>query len=218
MRARRTRVLRGLLAAALATFVAALSHTISGDAVPGIFALAVASVLAVFVCIALAGRALSPWRLAVSVVLSQLGYHLFFALAPATTGTVTTGAVATGTVTTGTVTTSAGHHSGMILLSTDAVTHVHATPAPAMWLGHALAAGVTIAALVRGERVLVALVDTLRMGVRALIIARVVPVVGGEVRTAVDWLPVLVARHRVLLSAMRHRGPPAPVRRTHSFA
>lgn len=198
MRARRIRVLRGLIAAGTATFVAALSHTFSGDAAPGLFALAAASVLAVFVCIIFAGRSLSPWRLGVSVALSQLGYHLLFALAPAASGTVTTG----------------GHHSGMVLLTTDAVTHVHASAGPEMWLGHALAAAVTITALLRGERVLFALFDTLRMGVRALLIVRVAPVVGGEALTAVGWLPVLGARQRVLLSAMRHRGPPAPLRRT----
>ncbi|PWC07726.1 hypothetical protein [Mycetocola zhujimingii] len=203
MRARRVRVLRGLIAAATATFVAALSHTVSGDAAPGLFALAAASVLAVFVCILFAGRSLSAWRLGVSVALSQLGYHLLFALAPATSGTVTTG----------------GHHSGMVLLTTDAVTHVHASAGPVMWFGHAIAAGVTIAALLSGERVLVALFDTLWIGIRALLVGRAPSVIGRPLLTAVDSLPVLVARQRLLLSAMRHRGPPAAARRnTLAFA
>ncbi len=197
MRARRIRVLRGLIAAATATLVAALSHTLSGESAPGVFALAAASVLAVFVCILFAGRSLSPLRLGASVVLSQLGYHLLFALAPATSGTVTTG----------------GHHSGMVLLTTDAATHVHASAGPAMWFGHAVAAVVTIGALLHGERVLLALVDTLRLGIRALLVGRAPSIIGRPSLTGVDWLPVFVASQRLLLSVMRHRGPPLAARR-----
>ena len=199
MRARRIRVLRGLVAALTATFLAAFSHAVSGAEVPGLFALIAASVLAAVVCIALAGRALSTWRLAASVVLSQLGFHTLFALAPASTGTVITGG---------------GHHAGTMVMTADATAHVHATASPVMWLGHALAAVVTIAALSSGERVLLALFDTLRLTVRVLRSALRVAPLGRPVLPGADWLPVLAAAERVLLSAMRHRGPPLGVRRT----
>ena len=199
MRARRIRVARGSAAAAAATFFAAFSHVVSGAEVPGLFALVAASVLAVFLCIALAGRTLSTWRLTASVVLSQLGYHLLFALVPASTGTITTGT---------------GHHADMVMMTTDATAHVHASASPAMWLGHALAAAVTIAALLHGERLFFALFDTLRLGVRVLLVGiRVAPVPRPAMPDA-DWLPILGAPQRVLLSAMRHRGPPTSARGT----
>ena len=199
MRARRIRVLRGLVAAAIATFIAAFSHAVSGTEVPGLFALVAASVLAAVICILLAGRALSTWRLAASVVLSQLGFHTLFALAPASSGTVTGGD---------------GHHTDMLVMTADATAHVHVTASPVMWLGHTLAAGVTIAALARGERALLALFDTLRLTVLVLWSTLRVAPLGRPVLPGAGWLPVLSAAERVLLSAMRHRGPPVMVRRT----
>ncbi|GGE91953.1 hypothetical protein [Mycetocola zhadangensis] len=199
MRARRIRVARGIAAAAVATFFAAFSHVVSGAEVPGLFALVAASVLSIFLCIALAGRTLSTWRLTASVLLSQLGYHLLFALVPASTGSVVT---------------APGHHADMVMMTTDATTHVHASTSPAMWLGHALAAMITVAALVYGERLLFSLFDTLRLGVRVLLVGiRLAPVRRPAMPNA-DWLPVLGANQRVLLSAMRHRGPPVAARRT----
>ncbi|MCP2031526.1 hypothetical protein L1277_001617 [Okibacterium sp. HSC-33S16] len=198
MRARRIRVLRGLVAAAMATFFAAFSHAVSGADAPGLFALVAASVLAAVVCIVLASRSLSPVRLAASVVASQLGYHLLFALAPAAHGTVAF---------------APGHHAQMVMMTTDVPTHVHASASPIMWLGHALAAAVTFAVLLRGEQLLAALVDTLLLSVRVLFrLLRLAPLERPALPGA-DWLPVLIARQRILLSAMRHRGPPAMMRR-----
>lgn len=193
MRARRIRVLRGLVAAATATFLAALSHAVSGAEVPGLFALVAASVLAAGICIPLAGRSLSTWRLSASVVLSQLGFHTLFALAPASSGTVTSGG---------------GHHADMMVLTADATAHVHASATPVMWLGHALAAAVTIAALSSGERVLLTLFDTLRLTVRVIWSTLRVAPLGRPALASAEWLPVLAAAERVLLSVMRHRGPP----------
>ncbi|MFU8946803.1 hypothetical protein ACLRGF_08695 [Mycetocola zhadangensis] len=198
VRARRIRVLRGLIAATTATFFAAFSHALSGTEVPGLFALVAASVLAMTVCILLASRSLSPVRLALSVVLSQLGYHLLFAFVPAASGTVIPGT---------------GHHANMVMMVTDAPAHVHASATPVMWLGHAIAAVVTIAVLLHGERAFLALFDTLRLSVRVFLTAiRVVPV-NRPALPAATWLPVLRSPQRVLLSAMRHRGPPTSVRR-----
>jgi hypothetical protein len=202
MRARRIRVARGSAAAAMATFFAAFSHAVSGAETPSFFALVAATVLAAALCIALADRALSAWRLAGSVVLSQLGYHLLFAMVPTSTGTVVAGT---------------GHHADMVMLTTDAGSHLHASASPTMWLGHTIAAVATIAALLYGERLFFALFDTLRLSVRVLCaVIRVAPLEIPALRRA-SWLPVLLAPQRVLLSVMRHRGPPSLAGRTALF-
>ena len=192
MQARRTRVIRGVLAAAVSTFAAAFSHGVASAEAPSVAALAAASVLAVFVCIALAGKA-TPLRVAGAVVLSQAGFHALFALAPAATGTVGT---------------AHGSHA-MVTVTTDAVAHAHAAPDAAMWLGHAVAAVVTILALVRGERSVVSILDSLRLTVSALLGAiRALPI-RTPARTVPDWLPVSSATTALLPSSVRRRGPPA---------
>lgn len=78
MDSRWARVARGGTAAAFATFVAALSHTLAGGAVPTPFGVGASLVLASTGCILLAGRSLSLWRLALSVALSQTLFHAVF--------------------------------------------------------------------------------------------------------------------------------------------
>ena len=191
MHARRTRVTRGVLAAAVATFAAAFSHGVAASEAPSVAALAAASVLAVFVCIALAGRA-TPLRLSASVILSQAGFHTLFTLVPALPGSVSA---------------SQGHH-GMVTLTTDAAAHVHESSDAGMWIGHAAAAAVTILALRHGERAFLAIADTLRLTLCAL----VGTIAGLPVRTpataAPEWLPVRSATTSLLPSSVHRRGPP----------
>jgi hypothetical protein len=199
MQARRIRVARGVLAAAVSTFAAAFSHGVASGEAPSILALAVASVLAVGVSIALAGRA-TPVRLALAVVGSQAAFHTLFAALPATSGTVM----------------QSGHH-GMVMLSTDAAAHVHGSADVAMWLGHAAAAVVTIVALQHGERVLLAFGATLSLAVRALIAGMgTVPVASPGVPIP-PWLPIPDARTTLLPFSANRRGPPLRTR-TLSFA
>lgn len=78
------RLLRGWAAAVVATLLAAGSHTLAGSAAPGhdagpapivwILTLALAAPL----CTALAGRALSWWRLSLAVGSSQLLFHWLY--------------------------------------------------------------------------------------------------------------------------------------------
>jgi hypothetical protein len=195
MQARGTRVTRGVLAAAVATFAAAFSHGVAAGQAPSIVALAGASVLAVVVCVALAGRA-TPLRLAAAVVLSQAGFHTLFALAPAATGTA------------GSTHGSHGSHL-VITVTTDAVAHVHAPADAAMWLGHAAAAVVTILALARGERAVVALLHSLRLTVRALLgVIAALPALT-PARAMPAWPPRFPATTALLPSDLRRRGPPA---------
>lgn len=200
MHTRRMRVARGLVAAALATFAAASSHGIAGGVMPSLFALLIAASAAVFVCIALAGRALSLWRLSISVVLSQAAFHLLFTLVPAANGTVLSGAH--------------GEHTmpgGATMLQLDAVVPAaHGHPGDAvMWAGHAVAAVVTIVALRRGERAFWGLFSTLRLCALALFgaLLAIVPV-RRTVPVAPDRLD-LPAFAGIFLSPMRRRGPPA---------
>jgi len=194
MNTRRTRVWRGLVAASVATFAAAFSHGIADGAAPSPFALAVAGVLSVFVCVLLAGRRLSLGRLSASVVLSQLAYHVLFALVPPATGTVT----------------GAGHHGGVLTVHVDAVStaaHAHGGDAP-MWVGHVMAALVTIAALRRGEQAFWALFVPLRLAVLALFGRLLsIPPRHPAARPRPDRrdVPAVAA---IVLSAVRRRGPP----------
>ena len=200
MQARRTRVTRGVLAAAVSTFAAAFSHSVAAREVPSVVALAAASVLAVVVCIALAGRATPP-RAAAAVVLSQAGFHTLFSLAPATTGTVAS---------------THGSHS-MVTLTTAAVAHVHEPADAAMWLGHVAAALVTILALVHGERIVAGTLDVLRLTVLALLGAISALPVRTPAQGMPGWLPVSSAATAFLPSSVRRRVPPA-VRRSFCFA
>jgi hypothetical protein len=199
MQARRTRVTRGVLAAAVSTFAAAFSHGVASGEAPSVVALAVASVLAVAACIALASRA-TPVRLAVAVVVSQAAFHSLFAALPGASGTAT----------------QSGHH-GMVVLATDAATHVHGSAGVAMWLGHAAAAVVTIAALQHGERVLCAFGNTLGLVLRAFIAALRAIQIDTAAAPMPGWLPVPRRLTALLPFSANRRGPPfrAPAR---SFA
>ncbi|SFN70471.1 hypothetical protein [Mycetocola miduiensis] len=190
MQARRTRVTRGVLAAAVSTFTAAFSHGVASGEAPSIVALAVASVLAVAVCVALAGRA-TPARLTVAVAASQAAFHGLFGALPDTSGTAT----------------QSGHH-GMVVLTADVVPHVHQSADVVMWLGHAAAAAVTIAALQHGERVLRAFGNTLGLAFRAVIAALGAVSPSTPATTVPGWLPVLRGSTALLPFSANRRGPP----------
>ncbi len=86
---RGARVLRGAVAASVATFVALLSHVTAGGAVPGIFGIIVPLALSFVVCVAFAGRRPSLWRLGPAVALSQVLFHALFVLGTYDTGRAT---------------------------------------------------------------------------------------------------------------------------------
>lgn len=185
MDSRWARVARGTTAAAVATFVAAFSHTLAGGLAPRLFGLAVTFVISVAVCTALAGRSLSAPRLALSVAISQALFHELFS----TLGTPVV-----------------PNHDMASMYAVDAAAlHPHA--GPTMWLAHAVAALVTVVALRFGERAFWGLADTAR-----LLWARLLPLV---VRLLVVPRPAPLVERRfvprdlaLLLSLMRHRGPP----------
>lgn len=149
MNPRAIRTLRGLAAGTVATLVAAASHGLGGGGFPGVAGLALALAFSVIVSVALAGRRVTAVRLAASVAISQLAFHLVFSTLGGAGEVISTG----------------GHH-GTVRVSTAAEALGHA--GPLMWLAHAAAAIVTIAALIRGERALAAIAETARMLLTAL--------------------------------------------------
>lgn len=194
-RNRALRVLRGSVAASVATFVALMSHVAGGGGVPGWLGVAVPWVLSVAICTMLAGRALSLARLSVGVIVSQLLFHGLFVL-----GAVEPAA-----------STPVHHHGEALALSAESL-GVPLAADPLMWLAHGVAAVVTIAALHRGEHALATLLTlAARLGSwlrRAVTRALTAPApVGRSVRFA----PV-VAQAPAPLGlrgcADRRRGPP----------
>lgn len=136
---RKPALLRAFAAATFATYVALLSHVVAGGALPGLLGIVTPWVLSLMVCVLLAGRKLSLVRLSLSVVISQILFHGLFVL-------------------------------GSFDL-TAPVAHVHGVQTPlvvpgmadalvadgVMWVGHAIAAGITIATLYRAEVLIQAL-------------------------------------------------------------
>ncbi|TFB75887.1 hypothetical protein E3O06_04410 [Cryobacterium glaciale] len=193
MATRWARFVRGWLTAVVAVLVAALSHVAAGGHAPAPVSIAIALAFAGMVSVALAGRKLSLARLSLSVGFSQVLFHLLFGLG---------GSAGSMSV--------AGHH-GATTVIVGAASASPVSPAMGwMWLAHACAAALTIVALRRGERTFWALVELARTALVAVVIAL------GLVRVPLRVARLRAALHRViepvdlavLLSPMRHRGPP----------
>ncbi len=227
MNDRGMRVARGLVAAGIATFVAAFSHVAAGGGAPGSAGLALAVAFSAVTCVLLTRRALSLPLLAISVLMSQFAFHLLFEVGSAS-GMATTasgiGGVAAG---------HTAHHgiSGAMIASTagsTASTHPH--DGGWMWVAHAIAALATIALLHRGERMLRRLLALARTPLAAGVRAARLPIVvaaalldPGAPRAVLtrqrDVVRLVLERARlgvvdrlaecgVVFTRLRHRGPP----------
>ncbi|TFB91708.1 hypothetical protein [Cryobacterium sp. HLT2-28] len=213
MTTRWARFARGWIAALFSTFVAALSHTLGGGSGPGLVPVALSLAFAGIVCVGLAGRTLSLWRVSLSVLASQLIFHGLFSLGGSG------GAMATP---------SAAPHDhrwiavladpallaapGSGRLGSGAMTGAMAGgPADgiAMRLAHLAAAAVTILALRFGERAFWGLLENACPIIRALFAQHPLVLPPRSPRRMVTTARVFTPRDlRVLLSVMRHRGPP----------
>ena len=197
MTARGLRLVRGWVGAVVATSLAAGSHFLAGGNAPEPPLLLLALALSGLVCTALTGRGLSLWRLSAGVALSQSLFHWLFSGASAPHGSIAPagGHLAHSPVlepATGTILSSAADHTS-----------------PLMWLGHAVAALLTVAILRHGEVAVVRLVRAMRLRVTAFL-PLLLPL---PVRPAPAALPAnrAVRPLRNLgapLLVMRHRGPP----------
>ncbi|MFC5930591.1 hypothetical protein [Cryobacterium melibiosiphilum] len=189
-----TRVGRGSLTASVAVLLAALSHLAAGGTAPALLGIVVALAFAVPVSVLLAGRTLSLFRLSLAVGVSQLLLHALFGLGAASPSALSI----------------AGHH-GLVTVAADSASVAALHSGGAMWLAHGLAALLTVVALRRGERAACALLQFAQTQLRTVLIAFsgnlpvLIPL--AAVRTALvsAIVPTLLA---VLLSPMRHRGPP----------
>lgn len=192
MNPRAARSLRGLGAGTTATLVAAVSHGLAGGTFPGVAGIALALVFSAIVSIAFVGRRMPVLRLAASIVLSQLAFHIVFS---------TLGNAAEAVVTN-------GHHGAVSVTGTQIVTHASSL----MWLAHGIAAVLTLLALVYGERAIVGLHEVGRMLLARVLrpIAVVRPT--SLPRVARPVLLVVARAARELVAACGLRGPPAALR------
>lgn len=183
----------------VATFVALVSHVAGGGQVPAALGVVVPLVLSVFVCVLLTGRRRSLWRLSVSVAVSQLLFHGLFIL-----GTSSSVAVSTGSGP------HAGHSVGLVMTSPGMS---HGGPDGAwMWIAHAVAALVTIAALHRGETVISEL-----LAFTGYVITRLARALSGLVASPsrpastglTTWFENRPTPLGVFASVSLQRGPPA---------
>ncbi|MCU1525687.1 MAG: hypothetical protein JWO18_2581 [Microbacteriaceae bacterium] len=204
MSTRWARLTRGLIAALFSTFVAACSHAIAGGSTPSLVGLALCLAFSTVLCTLLAGRTLSLIRLSLSVAVSQFAFHGAFGLlsdaGPASTPLQVM-----------------DHHSGgQMIMHIDALspaTHAAMSTDVRMWLGHAVAAILTIVAFRFGEVAFWGLLELTRLCVTRLVTSTT------QFRPTVRPRTSVVAAERArlprpvehLLSALRHRGPPAAV-------
>lgn len=195
---RALRTARGASGAFAATLLAAASHALAGGQVT-LLALVATSVLALPLCVALAGRVASLWRLTVAVGVSQFVYHWSFAGlgTPPSGSTVADASLA------------AGPHAGHLAMLSFTPQLTAAAPSGMwMWGAHTIAAALTIALLHRGERSVQAM---LRLLLRA--VALPMPGAVAVTHTKQPAAPLSFERplpdRLALLSPISHRGPPA---------
>lgn len=139
------RAVRALIAASVATGVALAGHLIAGGALPHLLGILVPLTVSTLWALTVIGRTLSVWRISAVVITAQALFHWLFVLGS-----------------TGSATGMAHDMHGHSLAGSVSVS-VHSMTTPSMSLGHLIAAVLTIAALVRGERVLRGLVALARM-------------------------------------------------------
>ncbi|WP_431278917.1 hypothetical protein [Leifsonia poae] len=210
MGSRWARVARGLLASSVAIFVAALFHVAGGGSAPGLIPLALSLAFAVLASIALTARKLSLWRLAISVGLSQLLFHLLFSIG---------GGTATFSSADGSAMMSHLHAGSHLVMSAASGASGHADmgalpTTPAMWFSHASAVLITVIALRFGERAFWSLFETTRMGVArivthlAAVASPVAAVFAPASSVAVDADLPRMRDLGLPLARLRHRGPP----------
>lgn len=192
---RKPAVVRGFAAASLATFAALAGHVTGGGQMPGPLGILVPWLFSFMVCVLLAGRKLSVIRLSISVTISQLLFHVLFVL-----GTIEPSGTAVGHV----------HGAPLVLPGGAGVTEAVVADGT-MWVGHLLAAIVTVLVAHRGERMLLALralaIQVIRWGRRRVDAALGSPALlfVQDLEFTVDICRPLSSR---MLATLRGRAPP----------
>lgn len=187
MHARHSRALRGTASAAVATWIAAVSHTLGGGVFPAPALLLVVTALAAPLAVALAGRRLGLGRLALTVVGTQVLLHVAFA---ATAGLDPAAP-------------SRHVHSGPLPLGGGFASVI---PDPGMAVAHVFAAVLTIAVLHRGEQALRAIARGVRRVLGRPTVQTSNPFVTRPVRLPAR--AVAVPRPLRFTTVVSRRGPP----------
>jgi hypothetical protein len=172
--------------------VATLSHAAGGAGLPPLLNVVVALVLAMPVCVLLAGSRLSWLRLSIAVAASQLLFH----------GLLSVPLVPTG------ATVSSHHAMASVSLgsTTSALPADHLAMDSSMWAAHAVAAVITIVLLGWGELAVAAIAHVL--GLSGLVALRTFsPLRPAPVLPAPGRAPRVPAG-REQFSVVRWRGPP----------
>lgn len=199
---RAVRTARGAAGALAATLFAAVSHAAAGGVVTPLAVVATA-VLALPLCVALAGRAGSLWRLGLAVGASQFLYHWSFAGLGTASAQSAAGAA-------GAASPHAAHLAFAPLVPGLATGDAASAAAEAwMWIAHAAAAALTVALLHRGERAALGLVALVRRALPALPSLRRPAAVLRRPAILAAAAPRTLHERLTVLSAISHRGPPA---------
>ncbi len=203
MSSRGARAARGAAIAGFATYTAALAHTVGGGTPPGLLAIALALGFSAPLAMLLTGGRGRLVRTSISTLVAQASLHLCYAVLGGASLTVP--AVAATSPGAG-IAGHAGHDSpsglGDALTTPGLVDHGHEF----MPLTHAVAAALTLLAVVAGDRVLRAIGRTVRLFVRRLTSTPVVVVVAAPRLAAAGDRPTLIAH--LPHAALSSRGPP----------
>jgi hypothetical protein len=195
---RAVRTARGAFGALAATLLAAASHSLAGGETT-LLAVVATTMFAMPLCILLAGKFGSLWRLTLAVASSQFVYHWSFAGLGVAQGQGST-AAASGLASSP----HASHLSAAQFLPE--LTAAGAADAW-MWASHAVAAALTIALMHWGEHAAGQLLRVLRRALPATLpLAVCLPR-----RKAILALHTagVAQKKQAFLSAISHRGPPA---------
>ena len=202
MSTRGARVVRGLVVAAVSLIVAAFAHIAGGGQI-GAVGFAVALAFSVLASIGLTGRTVSRLRITIAVLFSQGVFHLLFGIGSGYQASAVTQLSET-------------HMAGMGMAGMGSQL-VSTLPAPAqsvvmpdngwMWGAHALAAVITVLALVKGEKAFWYLTGRVCHSLERLFALPCLMTI--EQPTMPDTvLDLRQPDARFLLAGMRHRGPP----------
>lgn len=196
---RAVRTARGAFGALAATLLAAVSHSLAGGVMTA-FAIVATTLFALPLCVLLAGKIGSLWRLAIAVSVAQFVYHWSFA----GIGATQLGAIGQGSA----AVSPHAAHLGLLTASPFVPTAAIAANAEAwMWAAHALAATLTVALMHSGERAFLHVARLLRSAVPVRIPGAIQLPARPAILEVFYAAPSRVAP--VFLSAISHRGPPA---------
>ncbi|MFJ4174080.1 hypothetical protein [Microbacterium sp. NPDC089696] len=187
---RQLRLLRAAAASSIATVLAAVSHTVAGGSAPHPLLVVAMTALLVPVAAVLIGVRPSRVRVALTVLVSQIAFHLVFALLGAPTAGLS----------------GIGHQHHLDLAAFGPVAAV-AAPDALMIGAHLVAAIVTIALLWRGESLIRAIAQWIVARLRSRATSVCLPHRRRPLPTS-SAVPVL---RTALATSLSRRGPPALV-------